>query len=480
MKRLPLYLIIQLTILVIFMLNLEVLAGAKFQNPKVKQVTTTLSGRVDLCLSCHKEKPDKAHGREVLGCAVCHKGNPLSGDKQRAHMGMVLNPGELRFADQTCGQSGCHSKQVTWVKNSLMATNRGIISTLRFYWGESPDHDEDLSAKILKDTGMNSHALDYYRKLCASCHLWVERGSLPSFLASKGGGCTACHFIKDEEKKPKDERHPRIIKVIPMENCVLCHNRSGRIGLSYQGQFESEGYGTPYEEGDFSSRELIDGRFYRIFKDDIHHEKGLTCIDCHTQKEIMGDGKRHAHFEEQLEVTCRDCHGTSKTLETIVAVNKPVQSTSVTSQFFSDYPKSPNHQITKSPNSSGFPKLNIQQKDSSFVLENKQNKKLHPLHAPNPVACMHPTHRRLSCQACHSTWVPQCYGCHVRMDRSKTQLDKISIKETPGLWEEFRSFIRYECPPLGIFEHGEEGQEALSEKSRLQTETEEVVVLVPG
>jgi hypothetical protein len=440
MKRLPLYLIIQLIILVIFMLNLEVFAGAKLQKPKVEQVTTTLSGRVDLCLSCHKEKPDKAHGREVLGCAVCHKGNPLSGDKQRAHMGMVLNPGELRFADQTCGQSGCHPKEVTWVKNSLMATNRGIISTLRFYWGESPDHDEDLSVKILKDTGMNSLALDYYRKLCASCHLWVERGSLPSFLANKGGGCTACHFVKDEEKKPKDERHPGIIKVIPMENCILCHNRSGRIGLSYQGQFESEGYGTPYEEGDFSSRELIDGRFYRIFKDDIHHEKGLTCIDCHTQKEIMGDGERHAHFEEQLEVTCRD----------------------------------------KSPNSPGPPKLNIQQKDSSFVLENKQNKKLHPLHAPNPVACMHPTHRRLSCQACHSTWVPQCYGCHVRMDRSKTQLDKISIKETPGLWEEFRSFIRYECPPLGIFEHGEKGQEALSEKVRLQAETGEVVVLVPG
>jgi len=427
------------------MLNLEVFAGAKLQKPKVEQVTTTLSGRVDLCLSCHKEKPDKAHGRGVLGCAVCHKGNPLSGDKQRAHMGMVLNPGELRFADQTCGQSGCHPKRVTWVKNSLMATNRGIISTLRFYWGESPDHDEDLSVKILKDTGMNSLALDYYRKLCGSCHLWVERGSLPSFLAHKGGGCTACHFIKDEEKKPKDERHPKIIKAIPMENCVLCHNRSGRIGLSYQGQFESEGYGTPYEEGDFSSRELIDGRFYRIFKDDIHHEKGMTCIDCHTQKEIMGDGERHAHFEKQLEVTCRDCHG-----------------------------------ISKSPNSSGSPELNIRQKDGSFVLENKQNKKLHPLHVPNPVACLHPTHRRLSCQACHSTWVPQCYGCHVRMDRSKTQLDKISIKETPGLWEEFRSFIRYECPPLGIFEHGEEGRETLSEKGQLQAETGEVVVLVPG
>jgi len=439
-----------LAALLIFMFNMKISAVSGPNNPKVKQVTTTLSGRVDLCLSCHKKKPDKAHGREILGCAVCHRGNPLSGDKQRAHLGMVLNPGELRFADKTCGQSACHPNQVTWVKNSLMATNRGIISTLRFYWGETSDHNEDISVKILKDTGMNSLALDYYRKLCGSCHLWVERRSLPSFLAYKGGGCTACHLVKDRGQKAKEERHPGIIKVIPMDNCVLCHNRSGRIGLSYQGKFESEGYGTPYEEGDFSSRELADGRFYRIFKDDVHHEKGLTCIDCHTQKEIMGDGKRHAHFEKQLEVTCRDCHGTS------------------------------NHQVTRSPNSPGLPELKILEKDGSFFLENKQNKKLHPLHAPNPVACMHPAHRRLSCQACHSTWVPQCYGCHIRMDGSKTQLDKIAIKETPGLWEEFRSFIRYEYPPLGIFEHDTERPGIPSEKDLLQAETGEVVVLVPG
>nr|HDN00067.1 hypothetical protein [Deltaproteobacteria bacterium] len=480
MKNFPPCLITWSTFLVIFILNLEVFAGAKLQNPQVKQVTTTVSGQVDLCLSCHKEKPDQTHGREVLGCAVCHMGNPLSGDKQRAHMGMVLNPGELRFADKTCGQLGCHPNEVTWVKNSLMATNRGIISTLRFYWEESHDHNEDLSVKMLKDTGMSSLALDYYRKLCASCHLWVERGSLPDFLARKGGGCTACHFVKDEETKLKDEKHPRIIKIIPMENCVLCHNRSGRIGLSYQGLFESEGYGTPYEEGDFSSQELIDGRFYRIFKDDIHHEKGMTCIDCHTQKEIMGDGERHAHFENQLEVTCRDCHDISKTLDIVIAAKKADKGTSVTSKSSSNRLEIPKQQIDQSPNPPSPPELNIHQKNDSFFLENKQNKKVHPLHAPDPISCMHPTHRRLSCQACHSKWVPQCYGCHIQMDMSKTQLDKVSINETPGLWKEFRSFIRYECPPLGILEHGKKEGKNPSEKTELQAKTSEVVILVPG
>ncbi|NDY43729.1 amino acid ABC transporter substrate-binding protein, partial [Dissulfurirhabdus thermomarina] len=69
--------------------------------------------------------------------------------------------------------------------------------------------------------------------------------------------------------------------------------------------------------------------------------------------------------------------------------------------------------------------------------------------------------RRLSCQACHSTWVPQCYGCHVRADRSQAMLDKVAARETPGRWSEFRSFMRHESPPLG-------------------RKGDEVVILVPG
>jgi len=53
-------------------------------------------------------------------------------------------------------------------------------------------------------------------------------------------------------------------------------------------------------------------------------------------------------------------------------------------------------------------------------------------------------------------------------------LDKISIKETPGQWKEFRSFIRYEVPPLGILE---KRSDRYHEK---ETDDGEVVILVPG
>lgn len=419
--------------------------GPKQEHPG--EVTLTSGGLVDLCLGCHDERPGKAHGREVLGCALCHLGDPLAGDKIRAHRGMVLNPGELRVAEQTCGRSGCHPNQVGWVKNSLMATNRGIISTLRFYWGETEDHNEDLSVDRLLETGQSSPALDYFRKMCGSCHLWMERGALPYFLARKGGGCTACHLVEAEGQGP-EASHPLIVRRIPTENCVRCHNRSGRIGLSFQGRLESEAYGTPYEGGDFSSLQLEDGRFYQLLDDDIHHRQGLICIDCHTQKEAMGDGSRHAHFEEQLEVTCRTCHGDAEALGRMAIADRARREGKAFPTAAGGLAAEP-------------PRLQVVEETDAYFLKGKWDEKSHPLNAPDPVACGHPAHRRLSCQACHSTWVPQCYGCHVRMDPSKTQADKIANRVTPGLWDEFRSFLRYESPPLGVLE-------------------DEVVILVPG
>jgi hypothetical protein len=75
--------------------------------------------------------------------------------------------------------------------------------------------------------------------------------------------------------------------------------------------------------------------------------------------------------------------------------------------------------------------------------------------------CDFVAHKRVSCEACHSTWVAQCYGCHAKRDASGAHLDKLSLKETAGLWEEGRSYIRYEQPMLAVWK-------------------DEIVVVTPG
>ncbi len=410
------------------------------------QLAVTTSGMVDMCLNCHKkEKLDGAHDGLVIGCSPCHLGNPLAIDKEKAHAGMVLNPGDLRVAAQTCGVEGCHPADISKVKHSLMATNRGILATLLYYWGEREHQDANVTVEQLLQSGETSLALDYFRKLCATCHLWKQKNDLPgapAFFNEKGGGCSACHYIlppgtphntvtkqlseSEQQAVDKNRPHPLVVKQVPEENCIRCHNRSGRIGISYLGIFEAEGYGTPYAHGEQSSQRLPGGRFYLKISPDIHHVKGMACIDCHTRDEIMGDGTSYAHYEGQLEISCASCHGATPGLTR------------------------KNHRLN-----------NVQGQGEQARLIGKIDGKEHPLRQPNKEACLAPYHKRVTCASCHSTWVPQCYGCHVKRDKRDTHLDKLTLKNTRGWWEEGRSYIRYERPMLAVWK-------------------DEVVVVTPG
>lgn len=398
------------------------------------QLHVTSSGSVDMCLSCHKEeKLDPAHDVQVIGCAACHLGDPLAITKDKAHTGMVMNPGDLHHVEKTCSVEGCHPVDAHKVKNSLMATNRGILGTLLYYWGESDFQDTDLTVEELLAGGKTSLALDYFRKLCGTCHLWKQKNDLPGapdFFNEKGGGCSACHFQMPEGKQNSRETltadtatiktdkkiHPLITAKVDQTQCIRCHNRSGRVGLSYIGIFESEGYGTPYEKGAMSTQQLPGARFYLEIADDIHHRKGMQCIDCHTRNEIMGDGTSYAHYEQQLEISCTVCHADSP-----------------------------------GTTRKGTRLNNLSESGEPISLIGKLDKKVRPLNPPKPGVCDFQAHKRLTCESCHSTWVPQCYGCHVKQDKRKTHLDKLTLEETAGMWEEGRSYIRYEKPMLGVW-----------------------------
>ena len=365
------------------------------------KLAVTAAGNVDMCLNCHKdEKLDPAHDSAVIGCSVCHLGNPLAITEKEAHEAMVLNPGDLRHVERTCSVEGCHPTDVHKVKNSLMATNRGILGTLLYYWGETDSQDTDLTVEELLNSGETSLALDYFRKLCATCHLWKQKNDLPGvpgFFNQKGGGCSACHYSipgkedkvtvtvgddSESEPPPAKKIHPLITAKVQTANCVRCHNRSGRIGISYMGLFESEGYGTPYEKGGLSSKQMPGARFYLEIADDVHHSKGMECIDCHTRNEIMGDGTSYAHYEDQLEISCEMCHSENpgKTRK--------------------------NELLT-----------NVIELDENWNLIGKVDEKNRPLKVPKKGVCDFSAHKRITCEACHSTWVAQCYGCHAKRDR---------------------------------------------------------------
>lgn len=64
-------------------------------------------------------------------------------------------------------------------------------------------------------------------------------------------------------------------------------------------------------------------------------------------------------------------------------------------------------------------------------------------------------HERLTCNACHSQWAPQCYGCHMEYDEDGEQWDHVERQVTPGRWTDDRWNVRNDLPPLGVNASGQ-------------------------
>ncbi len=384
----------------------------KKERASKQEIPILTTGKPELCLLCHQEKiQEKAHSVEMLGCSSCHLGNPLASSKKLAHKGIVKNPSDLRVVEKTCGQPNCHPADTKKVTHSLMATNHGIIRKLLLVFEEEKllNSYPKLSVAQLynpEEPLKKSLALDYFKKLCGSCHLYLQKEKFEDFLGEKGGGCSACHLLGNKEDLKKKKVHPMLAKKIPLDKCVMCHNRSGRIGFTYQGLYEGV-------QGGIYSKVWKDGRELIQIEPDIHYKANLHCIDCHTREEVMGDGSFYKNIDQAIEISCESCH----TQQGLTKRGKKLAQVVV--------------------------------KEGKLYLKGKITEKDHPIKEPSP-ECKDPLHKRLSCSACHSKYIPQCMGCHVKYDPREKHLDKILVRETKGLWDEYESYRRITEPPLAI------------------------------
>ncbi|MCF6173809.1 MAG: hypothetical protein L3J44_08535, partial [Campylobacteraceae bacterium] len=313
----------------------------------------------------------------------------------------------------------------------------GILNVLKYQWGESTELNSTIGIQDIRGDSNISLAQSHFRKLCAACHINQDEKIFKNQKIARGGGCSDCHRIS----KTKGNHHAVFSSKIPTKNCLKCHNRSNRIGLSYEGVFESAGYGTPYKHGDFSHKMSDGRRFYYKLPDDIHHrDANMSCIDCHTEKGVMGGGKKHYHMEEAEDVKCKDCHKPkfkkANTLaQTLADLNEKVPEPKIiayTKKF-----NSPLYNVQKDKNGTNFYRKSDGKK---FSITKMSDKPYHTL----------AIHKRLDCSACHASWAPSCYGCHEVYFENGKQFDWVERRSTKGQWQELRSFLRFESPSLGI------------------------------
>jgi len=436
--------------------------------------TTVLGGT---CLNCHLGI-EEIHPGYRLSCADCHGGDDTKKDKVAAHVlptrlvpndERVLpmnydrayqrfrNPSNLRVADQVCGT--CHGTMVTDMLKSPHGTTaghlgdgfyeHGIVKEKKPTYSIFPvrDLDGDVPAHAIAGTTqvpgfrtqgakdkIETHYSDLPRKACMQCHFYSEGRAVNGRLGLdgdyRGEGCAGCHVTYAEDGRSRsgdptiDKREPghalkhRFTSKIPTSTCVSCHYGDASIGLHFRGmaQLVPGMPAGPQVKG--TTDRPLNGTFY--IKDegmtppDIHHQKGMHCIDCHTVNDVMGDGNIYPQMDFAVEIECTSCHGTFDRV--------------------SDLMTSHNNRVP-----------NLKRNGDQFFLVSKVTGKRHKVtqvkHVLDPkrpeynrrgAAAMTNSHGRLECYSCHNGWNVNFFGFHFDRNEQFTQLDLISGQRTPG------------------------------------------------
>ena len=429
-----------------------------FSNYTISKPSIIL-GHAEGCVSCHKGMSGftDAHNPGYIGCYSCHGGDPFTLDKIKAHSKMLAVPGNLSNAPQACGNTGCHPGIVNRVQTSLMSTLRGMISVDKWVFNENKDINSSENVNEIGHTAAGKHL----RNLCAGCHLGKEKTKTgPSAWLERGGGCLACHLTYDKKalstlsqmrKRQQSDTalplfHPLLDLNITNDKCKSCHSRSGRISMNYEGWHETE-LKPEKVTGKPAYQVLPDQRVFVKMPEDIHNQKGMLCIDCHGSFELMGDGKQYAHKEDAVKIQCSDCHTLkAKSQKLLSETDQETQLISWLRKL-----KTEGVQVILTQKG-GNPLVNtsVEQNGTLLSMSKKSGAGVVIMKPPAKACTEGKAHLRLSCEACHTAWAPQCIGCHNSYEPKTKGFDMLKNTASKGTWVEYSSEGMAEMPVLGI------------------------------
>lgn len=434
-------------------------------------VLSGCTGRTETstCSACHRglEQVSASHPY----CITCHRGNPKGKTPAEAHKGMLgpRNPAGSGHWDESCGP--CHQYQLGRVKSTIMQTNAGMIRNIQLTWEGVDGRRYSAGGGNVFDAGGNPvqmkpvRELDnlsgkLYRKFCSRCHIGAENGD--AYSAGHAAGCAACHFPfndtgthtgKDWTVRGKSS-YSATHQMTPLPDndvCFRCHNRSGRIALSYQGLYDGNNGLVPTRNGLPGPVMASGNRNLTHIAADVHFVAGMDCIDCHTSRDVMGDGYSYQNMYLQTEISCEDCHGGKEvpryreiTRENDEAVRESKQ-----------YRMQMRPGMRMIATAKGRNYANVFYRDGSIQVLGKRSGKLFT----SKVITGTPEHSvvghgRLECYSCHSRTVVQCYGCHTTYDLTAKGLDFIKNKETPGEFSETEDYRMLYPFPLAVNQRG--------------------------
>lgn len=453
------------------------------------------------CRACHAGI-EEMHPWQPLGCVLCHGGNGSKPTQQEAHVRPQLgwpqdervvargfdpdfvrfrDPGDLRVVGETCG--ACHAEEVERLGQSLHGTTAGHLNDGLYENGllDKRESKYSIFAVDASTTAGAPHALsrledierlrvpreprtigdhfaDLPRKACMQCHLWSQGVAVPGRLGQdglyRGAGCAACHVTYAEDGRSQSADavadrlspgHPlthTLTATPPAETCLRCHVGDASIGNGFRGlaQLYPQQPAGPEIKG--TTDRLIAGQFFiqdaELTPPDLHHAAGMDCIDCHTGRDVMGDGTLYGAMEHAVEIECTSCHG--------------------------DFAQASALQTSR-----GRPLPQLARKNDMVILSSKlagtslrvkQARDVvdpaHPDFNPRAAAAMTREHEGLECYACHAGWNTDFFGFHFDRNLGFTQLDTITGQRTKGrVTTQERVFATLRQLTLGVNPEGQ-------------------------
>jgi len=422
------------------------------------------------CVSCHSglEQVSPQHAE----CVVCHGGDQQARDKDKSHASMrgSANPSTPETWEEACGS--CHRYQLERVKSTLMQTNEGMIRNIQLTWeGTDGKPYNTTGGKTFDPSGKPIELLpveeldnlsgELYRKFCSRCHIGTSNSD--SYSAAHASGCAACHFpwndtatYEGRDKTMKGKAgHSASHSMTPLPDtkvCARCHNRSGRIAFSYQGLYDGNNGLVPTKGGEAGPVMTSGARNLTHITPDVHFAAGMECIDCHTSRDVMGDGFAYRNMYLQTEIACEDCHGGAAEVPRYREITRENDEALRESR---SYRQPMQYGMRMIQTAKGRSYSNVFYKDGMIWLQGKRSGKLHR----SKVITGTPEHTiaghsRLECYSCHSRTSVQCYGCHTRYDKSQQGMDFIKGEETAGAFSETEDYRMLYPFPLALNQRG--------------------------
>lgn len=422
------------------------------------------------CVRCHTglEHVSKTHG----DCVSCHGGKPLEEGKEKAHQGIfgIANPEFMGRWENGCAP--CHRYQFERMKSNLMYTAAGMIRNTQLTWeGEDGNSYTSHGEKQFDAAGkpfsprpvaeLDNLSGELFRKFCARCHVGAH--ATGAYSASHDSGCAACHFPWNNEgtyegndrtmKGKAGHSATHTMTSLPdITVCSRCHNRSGRIAFSYQGLNDGNNGLVPTRGGEGGPMMASGARNLTHIIPDVHFAAGMECIDCHTSRDVMGDGFAYRNMYLQTEVACEDCHGSAAEVPRYREITRENDEALRESK---NYKHPASYGMKMIQTSKGRSYSNVFYQDNAVWVAGKKSGKLHR----SKVITGTPEHsvvghERLECYSCHSRAVPQCYGCHTTYDKEQTGYDFIKGADTPGAFSETEDYRMLHPFPLALNQRG--------------------------